>query len=93
MNMNKDCLTGRPLRPEAAPVPEDLPALERIVDEFWGSGVDVVDGHPLGCTNRNYLLDIGDESFVVRVPGADTAFGIDRQAELEAAQAAAKAGK
>jgi thiamine kinase-like enzyme len=76
-------------------VPEDLdPELARIVDEVWGPGAEV-SAIPItsGITNRNYRVDIGAESFVVRVPGVDThLLGIDRQAEFEAAQAAAQAG-
>jgi thiamine kinase-like enzyme len=76
-------------------VPEDLdPELGRIVDEVWGSGVEI-SATPItsGITNRNYRVDVGTESFVVRVPGMDTELlGIDRRAELEAAQAAAQAG-
>ena len=76
-------------------MPEDLdPELRRIVDEVWGSSVEI-SATPItsGITNRNYRVDIGAESFVVRVPGVDTALlGIDRRAELEAAQAAAQAG-
>jgi thiamine kinase-like enzyme len=76
-------------------VPEDLdPELRRIVDEVWGSSVEI-SATPItsGITNHNYRVDIGAESFVVRVPGVDTALlGIDRRAELEAAQAAAQAG-
>ena len=76
-------------------MPEGLdPELTRIVDEVWGSGAEV-SATPItsGITNRNYRVDIGGESFVVRVPGVDTGLlGIDRQAEFEAAQAAAQAG-
>jgi thiamine kinase-like enzyme len=46
-----------------------------------------------GITNRNYLLESGDERVVVRVFGADTELlGIDRVAEDVAARAAADAG-
>jgi thiamine kinase-like enzyme len=76
-------------------VPEDLdPELRRIVDEVWDPGVEI-SATPItsGITNRNYRVDIGAESFVVRIPGMDTELlGIDRRAELEAAQAAAEAG-
>ena len=47
----------------------------------------------LGITNRNFRVDIGGESFVVRLSGRDTELlGIDRSAEYEAASAAATAG-
>jgi thiamine kinase-like enzyme len=46
----------------------------------------------LGITNRNFRVDIGGESFVVRLSGRDTELlGIDRSAEYEAASAAAAA--
>src|SRR5712691_6569443 len=47
----------------------------------------------IGITNRNFKVDIGGESFVVRLSGKDTdLLGIDRGAENEAASAAAAAG-
>jgi thiamine kinase-like enzyme len=47
----------------------------------------------IGITNRNFRVDIGGESFVVRLSGKDTGLlGIDRAAENEAASAAARAG-
>jgi thiamine kinase-like enzyme len=47
----------------------------------------------IGITNRNFKVDIGGESFVVRLSGKDTGLlGIDRAAENEAASAAARAG-
>lgn len=47
----------------------------------------------IGITNRNFKVDIGGESFVVRLSGENTdLLGIDRGAENEAASAAARAG-
>jgi thiamine kinase-like enzyme len=47
----------------------------------------------LGITNRNFRVDIGGTSFVVRLSGRDTELlGIDRAAEHLAARAAAAAG-
>jgi thiamine kinase-like enzyme len=47
----------------------------------------------IGITNRNFKVDIGGESFVVRLSGEDTGLlGIDRAAENDAASAAARAG-
>ena len=47
----------------------------------------------IGITNRNFRVDIGGESFVIRLSGKDTdLLGIDRAAENEAASAAARAG-
>jgi thiamine kinase-like enzyme len=46
-----------------------------------------------GITNRNYLVTVDGERFVLRVPGADTELlGIDRPNEHQAASAAARAG-
>lgn len=46
-----------------------------------------------GITNRNFQVTLGGREVVVRVPGRDTAeLGIDRAAEAEAAQAAARLG-
>jgi thiamine kinase-like enzyme len=48
---------------------------------------------PGGITNRNYRVRFGDEDYVVRLPGKDTALlGIDRQAERIANEAAARIG-
>jgi len=47
----------------------------------------------VGITNRNFKVDIGGDSFVVRLSGKDTdLLGIDRAAENEAASAAARSG-
>ena len=46
-----------------------------------------------GITNRNFLVDVDGESFVLRVPGKDTdLLGIDRRHEREAAERAADLG-
>jgi thiamine kinase-like enzyme len=46
-----------------------------------------------GITNRNFLIEAGDEAFVLRLAGKDTdLLGIDRGAESEAGRAAAAAG-
>ena len=46
-----------------------------------------------GITNRNFRIDVGGESFVLRLAGRDTGLlGIDREAENEAGRAAAAAG-
>ncbi len=46
-----------------------------------------------GLTNRNYLLDAGDEKFVLRIAGPDTdLLGIDRVREATCSKAAADAG-
>ena len=46
-----------------------------------------------GITNRNYRLNFGGHDYVVRLPGKRTeVLGIDRQAECQANDAAAKLG-
>lgn len=70
------------------------PALDAILGEVWGSRTGLrIAPIAAGITNTNYRVDVGDEAFVVRVAGRDTALlGIDRTAEFEAASAAAEAG-
>jgi thiamine kinase-like enzyme len=55
------------------------------------------DGDPTpltgGITNRNYLVTLGGNRYVIRVPGKDTSLlGIDRNAEREANENAAGLG-
>jgi thiamine kinase-like enzyme len=45
-----------------------------------------------GLTNRNYKVTIGNESFVLRIPGEGTSEYIDRRHEAVAARVAAEAG-
>lgn len=48
---------------------------------------------PGGLTNRNFRLDVGEHSFVLRIGGANTALlGIDRERELACLRVAAAAG-
>ncbi len=71
---------------ELADVAEDL---ERLLGAPLGRPTPLAGG----ITNRNYLVERGEERFVVRRPGKDTALlGIDRGAELEASRAAAELG-
>ncbi len=59
----------------------------------WSGDPDGVVPIETGITNRNFRVDAGGSSFVVRLPGARTELlGIDRRAEHEAALAAARAG-
>jgi thiamine kinase-like enzyme len=73
------------LDPDLARVVEALPA--------WAGAevrAEVLGG---GITNRNFKVDVGGESFVVRLAGRDTELlGIDREAERAATEAAAAAG-
>ena len=45
-----------------------------------------------GLTNRNYKITVGDERFVLRIPGEGTSEYINRQHEAVAARVAAEAG-
>src|SRR5436309_7836768 len=46
-----------------------------------------------GITNLNYRVDVGGESFVVRIPGKDCEFlGIDRHREYACTLAASRSG-
>jgi thiamine kinase-like enzyme len=66
---------------------------ERIAARVWpGRRVDV---EPLGggITNRNFRVDVGGRSYVLRIGGKDThLLGIDRRAEYRAASVAASLG-
>jgi thiamine kinase-like enzyme len=66
--------------------------LIRLVPELRGKSalVSPLDG---GLTNRNYRIDIGPESYVLRIAGKDTALlGIDRACEMACSEAAAGLG-
>ena len=69
-----------------------LAAVIAAIPEWEGDEPDVTP-ITIGITNRNFKVDIGGGSFVVRLSGKDTELlGIDRTAENEAASAAAAAG-
>jgi thiamine kinase-like enzyme len=73
------------LEPDLAAVVAAMPAWEGrdIRAEVLGGGI----------TNRNFRVDVGDETFVVRLSGKDTELlGIDRDAERLATKAAHEAG-
>ena len=66
--------------------------LIRLVPELRGKSAVV---SPLGggLTNRNYRIDIGPESYVLRIAGKDTALlGIDRACEAACSKAASELG-
>jgi len=70
----------------------DLAAVVDAVPGWAGKDVraEVLGG---GITNRNFRLDVDDESFVVHLSGRDTELlGIDREAERSATAAAHEAG-
>jgi thiamine kinase-like enzyme len=70
----------------------DPRTLIELIPAFSGRTIVIT---PLsgGLTNRNFRLDDGDESFVLRVPGGDTGLlGIDRGCEAACSRAAAALG-
>jgi thiamine kinase-like enzyme len=63
-----------------------------LLPTFRGKEVAI---HPLegGLTNQNYRLEVGGESYVLRIGSADThLLGIEREREVTCARAAAAAG-
>ena len=76
--------------PEQAPA--DVVALVRSVPE-WSTIELAVRPLSGGITNRNFRVDTGDGSYVVRLPGEHTELlGVDRAGEVEAARRAAALG-
>jgi thiamine kinase-like enzyme len=68
------------------------PLLDRLVPLLGPveDGPEPLEG---GNTNRNYRARLGGRDYVIRLPGRDTGLlGIDRDAESEAASAAARLG-
>ena len=65
----------------------------QIAERVWpGRSVTIA---PLGggITNHNFRVDLGDETFVLRICGEDTQLlGIDRESELAASRVAAELG-
>jgi thiamine kinase-like enzyme len=71
------------------------PALAAVIAAIpeWEGAEPEVTPITIGITNRNFKVDIGGGSFVVRLSGKDTdLLGIDRAAENQAASSAAAAG-
>jgi thiamine kinase-like enzyme len=66
---------------------------EDIIERVWPGGAYSFEPLGGGITNHNYRVQVGGESFVVRIGGRDTELlGIDRQAESAAARMAASVG-
>src|SRR5271154_4036134 len=68
-----------------------------VVDDLamrlWPGRVKSIEVLAHGITNSNYVVDLGDERVVVRVPGANTQLlGIDRTNEVVAGGLAAAVG-
>jgi thiamine kinase-like enzyme len=67
--------------------------IRRIAERVWWGGVDSIEPLGGGITNRNFKVRVGDETFVLRIGGADTEqLGIDRAVEHDASLAAAELG-
>src|SRR5262249_11507955 len=67
--------------------------VDAIVERVWPGGVDSVEALGGGITNHNFKVSFGSETFVLRIGGKDTELlGIDRGAEYEASQMAARLG-
>ena len=76
-------------------IPPIPPHIERIIEQIpgWsraGATVSPLEG---GITNQNYRVDMGDETFVLRISGKGThLLGIDRQRESACTRIAAQVG-
>ncbi len=82
-----------PSAPNSANNPGLLPEIVAQLSELLGPNSG--DPRPLegGITNRNFRASFGKREYVIRVPGKDTSLlGIDRVAEMEANELAARLG-
>ena len=71
---------------------EDIEAVVRRVPAWANRPIEIrsLSG---GITNRNYVIRVDDDAYVVRIPGERTnLLGIDRRHEAEAARRAAELG-
>jgi aminoglycoside phosphotransferase (APT) family kinase protein len=67
--------------------------VDRVVERLWPGRTSRVEPLPGGITNANFLVDLGDEQVVVRVPGRGRdLLGIDPAVELAASTLAASTG-
>jgi len=67
--------------------------VDLLVEELWPGRTLHVEELVGGHTNANYLVDLGDDQVVLRIPGKNThLLGIDRNHEYEANQLAASIG-
>jgi thiamine kinase-like enzyme len=71
--------------------PDVEAAIEAVPD--WNGLPATITPITAGITNRNFRVDVGDGSFVLRIAGRETELlGIDREAEFEAGRTAASVG-
>src|SRR5579863_3178844 len=67
--------------------------VDELAERLWPDRVRSIEILAHGITNSNYVVDLGDERVVVRVPGHDThLLGIDRSNEVVAGGLAARIG-
>ncbi len=67
--------------------------VDDLANRLWPGRVQSIEILAHGITNSNYVVDLGDERVVVRVPGNDThLLGIDRTNEVVAGGLAAAIG-
>jgi thiamine kinase-like enzyme len=65
----------------------------QIVDRVWPGRVATIEPLGGGITNHNFRVDVGNETFVLRIGGEDTQLlGIDRESEHAASRVAAELG-
>jgi aminoglycoside phosphotransferase (APT) family kinase protein len=70
-----------------------MAVVDDLAARLWPGGVRSIEVLAHGITNFNYVVDLGDERVVVRVPGNDThLLGIDRSNEVVAGGLAATIG-
>ena len=77
------------------PVTDQLDDLAPLLDRVpgWRGRARVIGALEGGITNRNYLVDVGGDRFVLRLAGKDThLLGIDRAVERAANEQAAELG-
>ena len=66
---------------------------EQIVERVWPGRPVTIEPLGGGITNHNFRVDVGDETFVLRIGGQDTELlGIERFAEHAASLVAAELG-
>jgi thiamine kinase-like enzyme len=65
----------------------------QIVERMWPGRAATIEPLGGGITNRNFRVDVGDETFVLRIGGEDTQLlGIDRDSEHAASRVAEELG-
>ena len=68
--------------------------VDDLANRLWPGRVQSIEILAHGITNSNYVVDLGDERVVVRVPGNDThLLGIDRTNEVVACSLATASRK